>query len=110
MFQRTTALRQTRLVNYCGPHPSRTDEPDKPEVPELQPPTESISKWVKDPEPVPQPRVRVNGILRTVGFGKSLSNRDANRLDEETAIELKAMKITEPVAPESSEAAQLREE
>ena len=52
-----------RLVNYYGPHPSRTDEPDKSEVPELQPPTESISKWVKDPEPVPQPRVRVNGIL-----------------------------------------------
>ena len=42
-----------RLVNYYGPHPSRADEPDQPDVPELQAPTNSVDKWVKDPEPVP---------------------------------------------------------
>jgi len=43
-----------RLVNYFGPHPSRYDEP---EVPELSEPTapEDIDYWVKDPEPVPTP-------------------------------------------------------
>tara|TARA_B100000315_G_scaffold260553_1_gene322849 strand:+ start:3113 stop:3574 length:462 start_codon:yes stop_codon:yes gene_type:complete len=85
-----------RLVNYYGPHPSRADEPDAPEVPELQAPTESVSKWVKDPEPVPQPRVRVSGVLRTVAFGKPLPKKT---LDEETAAELKSLRITEPVPP-----------
>ena len=36
-----------RLVNYFGPHPSRADEPDEPEVSELQPLTESVDKWVE---------------------------------------------------------------
>jgi hypothetical protein len=88
-----------RLVNYYGPHPSRADEPDAPEVPELQAPTEEIEKWVKDPEPVPQPRVRINGVLRTVGTGKALPASYRTTLDEETATELKAMRITEPVPP-----------
>jgi hypothetical protein len=86
-------------VNYYGPHPSRSDEPDPVEVPELQAPTESVEKWVKDPEPVAKPRVRVRGILRTVGFGKPLPTTYHTILDEETAAELKSMKITEPVPP-----------
>ena len=85
-----------RLVNYYGPHPSRADEPDQPDVPELQAPTNSVDKWVKDPEPVPQPRVRVSGVLRTVGFGKPLPQKT---LDEETAAQLKSLRITEPVPP-----------
>ncbi len=104
-----------RLVNYYGPHPSRTDAPDTPDIPELQPPTIEIEKWVKDPEPVPQPRVRVQGILRTVGFGKTHSQPMAQpglqtgsqtyptTMDEETATELKAMRITEPVPPSTFE-------
>jgi hypothetical protein len=92
-----------RLVNYYGPHPSRADEPDAPEVPELQVPTEEIEKWVKDPEPVPQPRVRINGVLRTVGSGKALPASYRTTLDEETAVELKAMRITEPVPPTTDE-------
>ena len=88
-----------RLVNYYGPHPSRSDEPDTAEVPELQPPTNSVAKWVKDPEPVPLPRVRVHGILRTVGFGKPLPASYHTTLDKETETELKSMRITEPVPP-----------
>ena len=88
-----------RLVNYYGPDPSRADEPDPVEVPELQAPTEEIGKWVKDPEPVPQPRVRINGVLRTVGSGKVLPASNRIVMDEETAAELKAMRITEPVPP-----------
>ena len=92
-----------RLVNYYGPHPSRTDEPDAPDVPELQPPTNEVETWVKDPEPIPQPRVRVQGVLRTVGYGKSLPQTYHTTLDEETAEELRAMRITEPVPPSTVE-------
>ena len=45
-----------RLVNYYGPHPSRFDEEEPTELPELKAP-EKIEYWVKDPEPIPHPAV-----------------------------------------------------
>ncbi len=50
-----------RLVNYFGPHPSRYDPPEKPEKPELSAP-KPVSYWVKDPEPIPQPGVRMQDL------------------------------------------------
>ncbi len=52
---------ERRLVNYFGPHPSRYDPPEPPEVPDLEAPKE-IDHWVKDPEPVPKPAVRMQDL------------------------------------------------
>ncbi|MBL6957826.1 MAG: hypothetical protein ISR52_02510 [Rhodospirillales bacterium] len=46
---------QRRMVNYFGPHPSRYDEPEAPPAPNLQAPP-SIEYFVKDAEPIPQPK------------------------------------------------------
>lgn len=46
-----------RLVNYFGPHPSRFEAPEPPEVEHFAP--KSIDLWVKDPEPVPEPRMKL---------------------------------------------------
>ncbi len=43
-----------RLVNYFGPHPSRYDPPDPPELAPLRAPPE-VNYWVKDAEPIPRP-------------------------------------------------------
>jgi hypothetical protein len=91
-----------RLVNYYGPHPSRSDAPDQPDIPKLKAPTKSVDKWIKDPEPVARPRVRVHGILRTVGFGQPLPKSYRTTLDAETATELKSLRITEPLPPTGS--------
>lgn len=49
-----------RLVNYFGPHPSRYDTPEPPELELFAP--KSVKLWVKDPEPVPEPRVRLQDL------------------------------------------------
>ncbi len=46
---------ERRLVNYFGPHPSRYDKPEPPELAPIAAPPE-INYWVKDPEPVPRPK------------------------------------------------------
>lgn len=43
-----------RLVNYFGPHPSRYDPPEAPEVDAPQPPTTALDYYVITPEPVPE--------------------------------------------------------
>ena len=66
-----------RLVNYYGPHPTRYDEPEKPEVPALQAP-DAIDHWVKDPEPVPRPKsdLRASETSRPAPGQLSLSKPD----------------------------------
>ena len=68
---------------YKDPHPvdydrlvySRGDSPrGEPESANsvgdfLKPPTEKNGRWVKDPEPLPMPRIRENGVLKTLNPG-----------------------------------------
>ncbi len=93
-----------RLVNYYGPHPSRYDEPEKPDTPELQAP-ESIDKWVKDPEPVPQPAVKISASSPVPG--SSPSNVEDDEFATEMAVrvrkELKDMMIREPLPPSAED-------
>jgi hypothetical protein len=35
----------------------------------LKPPTKKNGRWVKDPEPLPMPRIREKGVLKTVNPG-----------------------------------------
>ncbi len=50
---------ERRLVNYFGPHPSRYDKPEPPELAPIAAPA-MINYWVKDPEPVPRPKATGN--------------------------------------------------
>lgn len=42
-----------RLVNYFGPHPSRTEAPKPQKIKHFAP--APVGFWVKDPEPIPEP-------------------------------------------------------
>ena len=53
-----------RLVNYFGPHPSRTDAPERPKIRLFAPPP--VAHWVKDPEPIPKPRIRMADLPKSV--------------------------------------------
>lgn len=92
-----------RLVNYYGPHPTRYDEPDVPDTPELQAP-EAIETWVKDPEPVPQPAVKISTSTISPGAPTQPSVKKSKVDAEELARlhrELKGMLIREPLPPSS---------
>ena len=52
---------ERRLVNYFGPHPSRYDKPEPPELAPIAAPPQ-INYWVKDPEPIPRPKATGNAI------------------------------------------------
>lgn len=85
-----------RIVNYYGPHPSRYDEPDEPDVPELQAP-KAIERWVKDPEPVPQPAMKMASSKKPAPPVEETPRSD--RLSTEDAVELEKMRFTEPQPP-----------
>lgn len=53
-----------RLVNYYGPHPSRYDAPDAPDVIDYKAPP-MINSYVKDPEPLV--RARPSGDTSATG-------------------------------------------
>ena len=52
---------KNRIVNFYGPHPSRFGVPKPVIVPELKAP-KPIERWVKDPEPIPQPAVKTGNL------------------------------------------------
>ena len=52
---------ERRLVNYFGPHPSRFDKPEPPELAPIAAPA-MINYWVKDPEPIPRPKPTGNAM------------------------------------------------
>ena len=52
---------ERRLVNYFGPHPSRYDKPEPPELAPITAPPR-INYWVKDAEPIPRPRPTGNAM------------------------------------------------
>ena len=52
---------ERRLINYTGPHPSRYDKPQPPELAPLAAPPK-INYWVKDPVPIPQPKPASNSM------------------------------------------------
>ena len=68
---------------YKNPHPvdsdrlvySRGDAPRKEPKRKnsvgdfLKPPTKKNGRWVKDPEPLPMPRIREKGVLKTINPG-----------------------------------------
>ena len=87
-------------MNYYGPHPSRYDEPEEPETPELQA-SETIKSWVKDPEPAPQPAVKISASSPVPG--SSSPDAEDDELTTEMAArvrkELKDMMIREPLPP-----------
>ena len=90
---------KNRIVNYYGPHPTRYDEPEKPEVPELSAP-KPIDHWVKDPEPVVKPFVKMfikpAAVIKSPGAEKSPLPEG---FSPEEAAELRDMRITEPLPP-----------
>ena len=95
---------QRRLVNYYGPHPSRFDAPEPAPAPQLQAPP-PVPFWVRDPEPVPEPFIKMSGrtpqpvtprpILKPPGLPRPVSEADKDAI-------LKS-RITEPLPPEAVE-------
>ena len=85
-----------RLVNYYGPHPTRYDAPEKAEVPELQAP-EEIEHWVKDPEPVPQPRSQLAASQASRPAPQPVAS--TRRLSAEDAAAARSLRFTEPEPP-----------
>lgn len=93
---------QRRLVNYFGPHPSRYDAPEPTPVPQLQAPP-PVPFWVRDPEPVPKPFIKMSGrapqpvtprpVLATPGLPRPVSEADK--------AAIKKSRITEPLPPEA---------
>ncbi|MAV87526.1 MAG: hypothetical protein CMM67_04700 [Rhodospirillaceae bacterium] len=55
-----------RLVYFRGDAPIKKLESKNTINDFLKPPTEKNGRWVKDPEPLPMPRVREKGVLKTV--------------------------------------------
>jgi hypothetical protein len=55
-----------RLVYSRGDPPNKELELTNPIGDFLKPPTEKNGRWIKDPEPLPMPRVREKGILKTI--------------------------------------------
>ena len=54
-----------RMVNYYGPQPTRYDESDTLEMPELAAP-EEIEYWVKDPEPMREQMVKMDSDKKSL--------------------------------------------
>ncbi|MFP6736168.1 MAG: hypothetical protein VB959_20325 [Rhodospirillales bacterium] len=94
-----------RLVNYYGPHPSRYEAPAPVPVPELQAPP-PVPFWVRDPEPVPKPFLKMSGrtvapvtpksVLQSPGLPSPVSEADKDAINKS--------RITEPLPPEGAEA------
>lgn len=65
---------ERRMVNYFGKHPSRYDAPEKAEAPKLTAPP-PVDFWVKDAEPVPEPRVRLADLSKQ-NFTETTANAE----------------------------------
>jgi hypothetical protein len=95
---------QRRLVNYFGPHPSRYDVPKPALPPQLKAPP-PVPFWVRDPEPIPQPFIKMSGrtqsliaprpILKSPGLPRPVSETDKDAI--------KKSRITEPLPPKALE-------
>ncbi len=83
-------------MNYFGPHPSRYDPPDPPEVPDLEAP-EEIDYWVKDPEPVPKPAVRMQDLPKPKKAESAVSSGAQNSMSRESAPVAKVHEVNQPV-------------
>ena len=70
---------ERRLVNYFGPHPSRYDKPEPPQLAPIAAPPR-INYWVKDPEPVPRPKPTGN-VLNLPWLDPAVAKFEADKED-----------------------------
>jgi len=93
-----------RLVNYYGPHPRRYEVPGPVPVPQLQAPP-PVPFWVRDPEPVPQPFLKMSSrTVAPVTLSSILQSPDLpSPLREADKDPIKKSRITEPLPPEDTE-------
>jgi hypothetical protein len=87
---------ERRLVNYFGPHPSRYDPPDPPDVPDLEAP-EEIDHWVKDPEPVPKPAVRMQDLPKPKKAETAVPSGAQSSLGHEMAPAATVHEVNQPL-------------